>query len=165
MVRHQLAAEPHDDAAPDPDTEPAPDLLLSPLPEVLDRLDAVPDGLSEAESARRLARTGANELTAVRGASFVSDLVRQLVHPLALLLWMAAGLALATQGAALGIAILTVIALNAAFALIQERHAEHAVAALADYLPPHAVVVREGRARVRRGADHRPGGSGPRGGG
>jgi hypothetical protein len=76
MVRHQLAAEPHDDAAPDPDTEPAPDLLLSPLPEVLDRLDAVPDGLSEAESARRLARTGANELTAVRGASFVSDLVR-----------------------------------------------------------------------------------------
>ena len=53
-------------------------------------------------------------------------------------------LAFATQGPVLGIAILTVIALNASFALIQERHAEHAVAALSAYLPTHATVVRDG---------------------
>lgn len=144
MVRPEVVAAPPGDPAPGA-PEPARDLLLVPLAEVLDDLGAGPDGLPAAESVRRLARSGPNELTAVRGPSFVSDLVRQLVHPLALLLWVAAGLALATQGAALGIAILAVIALNAAFALVQERHAEHAVAALARYLPPHAVVLREGQ--------------------
>ncbi len=147
MVRPELAGAPSPRAGPGT-PEPLTDLLLQPLADVVDRLGAGPDGLSAEESVRRLAQVGPNELAAVRGPSFVSDLVRQLVHPLALLLWVAAGLALATQGVALGIAILAVIALNAAFALVQERHAEHAVAALAQYLPPHAVVLREGRRLV-----------------
>ena len=148
MARDQLVQAPGPDADPVGAPEQTTDRLLHPLPELMVELDARPDGLSAEESARRLARSGPNELTAFRGASFLSDLLRQLVHPLALLLWMAAGLALATQGTALGIAILAVIALNAAFALIQERHAEHAVAALAEYLPPHAVVLREGQRLV-----------------
>ena len=45
----------------------------------------------------------------------------------------------------LAIAILVVIALNAAFAFAQERHAERAVEALQAFLPPHARVVRDGR--------------------
>ena len=118
--------------------------LLEPLPRVLADLGATPDGLTSDEAAARLARCGPNELTAHAGPSFLGALVRQLVHPLALLLWLAAGLALATGAVVLGVAILLVIALNAAFALIQERHAEHAVAALSAYLPPHAVVLRDG---------------------
>lgn len=121
------------------------DLLLQPLSGVLTGLSVTTDGLSEAEAAVRLERYGANELVAHPGPSFLGALVRQLVHPLALLLWLAAGLALATHATVLGVAIVLVIALNAAFALIQERHAEHAVAALSAYLPPHAVVLRDGR--------------------
>ena len=128
---------------------PVPDLLLAPLPDVLAGLRTSADGLTADEAAARLARDGPNELTARPGPSFLSQLVRQLVHPLALLLWLAAGLSLATGAVTLGVAILLVIALNAGFALIQERHAEHAVAALSSYLPQQAVVVREGRqARV-----------------
>ncbi len=125
--------------------EPAPGLLLQPLPTVLSGLETTPAGLSGSAAAARLAQYGPNELVAHPGPSFLTQLVRQLVHPLALLLWLAAALALVTGAVTLGVAILLVIALNAAFALVQERHAEHAVAALSSYLPPHAVVLRDGR--------------------
>ena len=125
-------------------TTETPDLLLQPLSRVLEELGTTPAGLSAAEAERRLAEVGPNQLAAARGPSFAADLLHQLTHPLALLLWVAAALALATQGPTLGVAILTVIGLNAAFALAQERHAEHAVAALTAYLPPHAVVLRDG---------------------
>ena len=78
----------------------------------------------------------------------LSVLVRQLTHPLALLLWLAAVLALTTQSITLGVAIVAVIALNACFALIQERHAQHAVAALSRYLPRRVSVVRDGSETV-----------------
>ena len=83
-----------------------------------------------------------------RPEGLLLPLVRQLTHPLALLLWLAAVLAFTTQGPTLGIAIVAVIALNAAFAMVQERHAQHAVAALSRYLPQHAVVVRDGKSTV-----------------
>ncbi len=45
----------------------------------------------------------------------------------------------------LGVAIVAVVLLNAGFALLQERQAERAVEALADYLPAHSRVLRDGR--------------------
>ena len=136
----------------------APELLLSPLPDVLARLEADPGRAVGRRVEARLARSGPNELTAARGPSF-------LVRPRPPAGAPAGPAALGGRRrwrwrrrvAALGVAILAVIALNAAFALVQERHAEHAVAALAKYLPPHAVVLRDGHAGVRRGADDRPG--------
>ncbi|WP_395695132.1 cation-translocating P-type ATPase [Nocardioides sp.] len=127
---------------------PGPDLLLRRLPDVLDGLRTGPEGLTTQEASVRLADAGPNELVARRGPSFLSQLVHQLVHPLALLLWLAAALSLATGAVTLGVAIVLVIALNAAFALVQERHAEHAVAALSSYLPLQGLVVRDGQ-RVR----------------
>ncbi len=120
------------------------DPLLDPLPDLLARLETDGGGLTPEEAARRLAEVGPNLLSATAGPSLLSALLRQLVHPLALLLWAAAALALTTQGLTLGVAILAVIGLNAAFALAQERHAEHAVAALSAYLPHQALVVRGG---------------------
>ena len=120
------------------------DPLLDPLPELLARLRTDGQGLAPEEAARRLDEVGPNLLSVSARTSVLSALVRQLVHPLALLLWLAAALALTTQGLTLGIAILAVIGLNAVFALAQERHAEHAVAALSAYLPQRAVVVRGG---------------------
>lgn len=121
------------------------EVLLAPVAEVLRDLASDGTGLSEAEAARRLAESGPNELTVRTSSGLLPAIVRQLVHPLALLLWLAALLAAATQGPTLAIAIVLVIALNAVFALVQERHAEHAVAALAAYLPPRATVLRDGR--------------------
>jgi calcium-translocating P-type ATPase len=70
------------------------------------------------------------------------------VHPLALLLWLAAGLAAGSGTTALAIAIVIVILINAFFAFLQERHAERAVEALAAYLPVKVRVVREATPRL-----------------
>jgi calcium-translocating P-type ATPase len=102
------------------------------------------DGLSPREVDKRLAVYGANALPHHRGASWLTDLTHQFTHPLALLLWAAAGLALAAGTPTLCWAILGVIVVNAAVAFAQERQAARAVEALAGYLPPHARVVRAG---------------------
>jgi calcium-translocating P-type ATPase len=111
--------------------------------ELLGHLHTQVAGLDEREAARRLQQFGPNEITRESGPRWWRSLLDQFTHPLALLLWMAAGLSLATGVLTLAVAIVVVIALNAAFAFAQERQAEHATEALRDLLPP--------RARVRRG--------------
>ncbi|WP_406080047.1 cation-transporting P-type ATPase [Streptomyces zaomyceticus] len=128
-----------------------------PLPRLRRELATGPDGLSAREAARRLAVHGPNEVRRRVRSSFVRELVGQLVHPLALLLWAAAALAFVADLAVLGWAILAVIAVNAAFALLQERQAERAVETLARYLPEHALAVRDGQPRVVEARDLVPG--------
>ena len=65
-----------------------------------------------------------------RGPGPIVEIVRQLAHPLALLLWAAAVLALVAGTTALAVAIVAVVVLNALVAFLQERHAERAVEAL-----------------------------------
>ncbi len=77
-----------------------------------------------------------------------ASLLRQITHPLAFLLWVAAGLAFVAGLPVLGVAIVAVIALDALFAFAQERHAESAVEALQRYMPPQATVLRDGRPRL-----------------
>jgi len=101
-------------------------------------------GLSDRDAARRLLVFGPNELVRRRGRGWLRDLVAQLVHPLALLLWLAAGLAALSGTTPLAIAIVIVILINALFAFLQERHAEQAVEALSAYLPVTVHVVRDG---------------------
>ncbi|WP_205759898.1 HAD-IC family P-type ATPase [Arthrobacter sp. PAMC25564] len=100
--------------------------------------------MSEREAARRLVVYGPNEITRRGGLQWPRQIVRQLVHPLALLLWLAALLSYFSGSAALAGAIVAVILLNAGFAFLQERHAERAVEALSAYLPPQARVLRDG---------------------
>ncbi len=106
-----------------------------------------PRGLSDREAARRLATYGPNELTRAARRSSWLYLVDQLVHPLALLLWVAAGLSLAIRTPVLAAAIVLVILLNAVFAFVQERQGEQAVEALSRYLPQQAVARRDGHRR------------------
>ncbi|WP_051301450.1 cation-translocating P-type ATPase [Actinomadura rifamycini] len=116
-----------------------------------------PRGLSEREAARRQTVYGPNRVPEARTSSLARSAVRQLAHPLALLLWAAAVLAFVAGLPVLGWAILTVIVVNAAFALLQEHRAERAVEALAAYLPPHAAVVRDGRRRSVEATELVPG--------
>ena len=123
------------------DAEQAVDLLLRDL-------RSSREGLSTREAQRRLAQYGPNELRHRGGWRWPGELARQLTHPLALLLWLAAGLSLAVGSQTVAIAVLLVIVLNAAFAFIQELQAGRAVEALARYMPQHATVLRDGAPQV-----------------
>ena len=116
-----------------------------PIEQLLEDLGTSLDGLSSAQARQRLAEYGPNELRRLGGTRWWRDLVRQLIHPLALVLWVAAGLAWFADTPVLAAAIVAVILINAVFAFVQERHAEHAVEALNRYLPQQASVLRDRR--------------------
>ena len=114
-----------------------------PVGRLLRDLRASRDGLSTREAQRRLIAYGPNELQRRAGHRLSRELARQFTHPLALLLWAAAGLAWLAGIVAVAIAIVVVIVLNAVFAFFQEVQAERAVEALQEYLPAHAKVLRD----------------------
>ncbi len=122
--------------------------LHEPADLLLRHLRTTPKGLSSREAERRLLTEGSNQLVRPSGRRWPREVTRQLTHPLALLLWVAALLALVAGTAVLAAAIVGVVLLNAAFAFLQERQAERAVEALESYLPPHASVLRDGRRTV-----------------
>jgi sodium/potassium-transporting ATPase subunit alpha len=120
--------------------------------DVLKRLDTAGSGLTTDEARRRLAQFGPNVLTGPDRYSLLRGLLCQFTHFLALLLWIAAGLAFAAdfmrpgEGmATLGWAIIGVIVINAVFAFLQEYKAERAVQALHRLLPDKAWVTRGGQ--------------------
>jgi calcium-translocating P-type ATPase len=119
-----------------------------PVSRLLRDLRSRPEGLSSREAERRLVAHGPNELRRRGGRRWPRQLAKQFVHPLALLLWLAAALAFVAGTPALGIAIVAVIVLNALFAFFQERQAEQAVEALGRYLPQQAAVRRDGARRL-----------------
>lgn len=97
--------------------------------------DLVWPGLTTVQAVRTHELFGPNDLPDRERTSWLGVLVAQLIHPLALLLWAAALLALLTDELTLTVAIIVVLAINAAFAFVQERQAEHAVEAIKDALP------------------------------
>ena len=114
-------------------------------------------GLAQREAQRRLITAGPNELRRRGGRTWPRELAKQFTHPLALLLWAAAGLAWAVGIEPVAIAIVVVIVINALFAFVQERHAEQAVEALAAFLPSRAKVVRDGLVREINASELVPG--------
>jgi hypothetical protein len=63
-------------------------------------------GLSSSEVRRRLLQVGENVLVRRGGRRWPRELLRQLTHPLALLLWMASALSFAVGNEAVAIAVL-----------------------------------------------------------
>ena len=114
-------------------------------------------GLPGREAARRLVAYGPNELRRRGGRHVWRELGGQFTHPLALLLWAAAGLSWLAGIVAVAVAILIVIVLNAVFAFVQELQAERAVEALQAYLPARAVVLRDGEPATIEAAQIVPG--------
>jgi calcium-translocating P-type ATPase len=121
--------------------------LHEPLPAFLRRLRTSTSGLADREAARRLVTHGRNELPKIARESWVRAISAQLVHPLALVLWAAAGLSVVAGTPALSAAIVLVIVINAVFSFTQERQAQRAVAALGEFMPATAAVIRDGRQR------------------
>jgi P-type Ca2+ transporter type 2C len=106
------------------------------------------EGLSLEEATARLAAAGRNELPEQHGPSLPRQLLDQMVHFFALMLWVAAVLAFIGELPQLGIAIIVVISVNGVFSFAQEYRAERAVRALSALLPETAVVRRAGRKRT-----------------
>jgi magnesium-transporting ATPase (P-type) len=105
-------------------------------------------GLTTEQAGRRLAEDGPNRLPAVRGPSALRALLAQMTHLLAMLLWVAAGLALLAGLPPLALAITVVVVLNGAFAFAQEYRADRAAERLRSLLPATSRVRRDGRLTV-----------------
>ncbi len=148
----------HQQAANDPaaETPPAVDPTES-INRLLRDLRSRRDGLSGREAARRLVIYGPNRIETHHPAQWPRELLRQVTHPLALLLWLGAVLAVVAGFLAIAVAIVVVIAVNAAFAFAQERQAERAVESLQEFLPAQAKVLRDGNVFVVNAAELVPG--------
>ena len=129
-------------------TAAIPEPALEPIGEVLGDLQTQPVGLTSREAERRLTQYGRNEVTRRQGPGRVAELARQFAHPLALLLWAAAALAMLAGNPTLAGAIVAVIVLNALLAFLQEVQAERATEALSELLPPQVRVRRDDSPRL-----------------
>ena len=116
-----------------------------PLPEVEAALQSRPEGLSSAEAAARLERFGPNRLPPLKRRPLLLRFTDQLVHFMALLLWVAGTLAFVARAPQLGWAIWAVILINGMFSFWQDFKAERTLQALAGNLPPMVRVWRDGR--------------------
>ncbi|MDA8431127.1 MAG: cation-transporting P-type ATPase [Geobacteraceae bacterium] len=119
--------------------------------EVFSTLLSTPQGITAEEATRRAAEYGLNEIKEVHGRPMIVRLAAQFTHFLALLLWFAAALCFLSEYLhpgegllRLGIAILTVIFINAIFTFIQEYRTEKAIEELRKMLPFRVVVIRSG---------------------
>ena len=106
-------------------------------------LDSSPDGLTAAEAARRLARSGRNEVSS-ESRSFWSIAVEQMRSGINILLAIAGILTIVTGDLVDGAIILTLSALNVGLTIFQEFRAELALDALRAMLPLNARVRRGG---------------------
>lgn len=112
--------------------------------DIFTELDVGPDGLSSSEAAFRLQHTGPNAIREARGPRASRQLLAQMVHLFALMLWAAAALAFIGGMPQLGWAIIAVVIINGVFSFAQEHRAERATQALSRLLPEMAWVLRDG---------------------
>ncbi|MEY3464392.1 MAG: hypothetical protein RLZZ468_2170 [Cyanobacteriota bacterium] len=114
-------------------------------------------GLSSAEARQRLEQCGPNRLPASRHRPLILRLADQLLHVMALLLWVAGGLAFVAGTPQLGWAIWAVVLINGLFSFWQEYQAERTLAALRLALPRQVRVWRDGQLVERDAAELVPG--------
>jgi sodium/potassium-transporting ATPase subunit alpha len=121
-------------------------------------------GLAEEEAVRRLQEFGYNEISEIKKTHLMVRFIGQFTHFLAILLWIAAFLSFLSEylhpGEGmlhLGLAIVAVIIINAAFTFMQEYRAEKALEALKKLLPFQVKVLREDKEKDILGREVVPG--------
>ncbi|WP_336885040.1 cation-translocating P-type ATPase [Methylomicrobium sp. RS1] len=124
------------------------------LPALLVELAVDPvRGLASEEAGRRLRRDGRNELRNIRTVSPLTIFFRQFASLVIWVLIGAVGVSIYLGEKAEGIAIISIVALNAVIGFFQEFRAEKAAASLARLAAPKAKIVRNGRAQVCAAAE------------
>lgn len=115
--------------------------------ETLDALHTTRDGLSAAETKKRLDEYGHNELEEAQKRSLLAKFLDQFKDLMIIILLVAAALSVITEGTeglTDALIILAVVVLNAAFGVYQEGQAEAAIEALKDMSSQVARVSRDG---------------------
>ncbi|MFZ9228367.1 MAG: cation-translocating P-type ATPase [Prochlorococcaceae cyanobacterium] len=115
--------------------------------QVLQALETTERGLSQSEAQRRLQRCGPNRLPPAPARPLLRRLGDQLLHLMALLLWVAGALALLAGTPELAVAIWAVVLINGIFSFWQEYQAERTMAALLKALPQQVTLWRGGQLR------------------
>ncbi|MCS6907351.1 MAG: cation-transporting P-type ATPase [Anaerolineales bacterium] len=113
--------------------------------EVYSALETSPQGLTAEQVAERLSLYGRNVIQEPTPPPWWSKFLVHIVHPMAILLWVAGILALIVGEISLALVIWSVILVNAAFSFWREYRATVAVAGLKEILPSYSRVLREGR--------------------
>jgi Ca2+-transporting ATPase len=117
--------------------------------EVLARLATYSEeGLSSEEAQRRFEKYGPNELEAAPPTSFWKMLGEQFNNFVVILLIVAALISALLGEFVEAIAIISIVVLNAALGVVQERRAEQELAALRKLASPDAEVVRDGSRQI-----------------
>ncbi len=88
------------------------------LSDVFAELGSGPEGLSSGEAEVRLRRIGPNAIPGSRGPSRARQLLEQMIHLFALMLWVAAILACVGGMPQLGWAIIAVVIINGVFSFV-----------------------------------------------
>jgi len=115
-----------------------------PVDEVLQNLQASPQGLTRDEARRRLEQDGANRLKASRRSTSLSLFLAQFKSPIILILIAAAILSFSLHDPADALIILAIIFLSGLLGFWQERGANRAVEKLLAMVLVKATVFREG---------------------
>ncbi len=103
-----------------------------------------PGGLSGAEARERLERCGLNAIRTIRGRSLPARFLANFAHVMAVLLWIAGGVALVARMPQLAVSIWLVNVINGLFSFWQEFKAEKATEAMRRLLPTYARLMRDG---------------------
>lgn len=125
--------------------------------EVFSLLTTWPAGLTNEEVEERRLLYGKNELPQPIRRSLWRQLLQELSHFMALLLWVAGLLAFLVDMPELGWATWAVVIINATFSFWQEYRADQALSALGKLLPRKAKLYRSGRLAIVQVEDIVPG--------
>lgn len=112
--------------------------------EAFSRLNANPKGLTGAESSKRLAEVGSNEIQAAKRISAWKILLEQFKNILILILLGATAISLFLGHGIESIVIAVIVLFAVLLGFIQEYRAEHAIEALRQMAAPTATVLRDG---------------------
>ena len=112
--------------------------------DVLKALETSDTGLSGAEAEARLSLYGENILSKQTKEPFWEKLLREFIHPPALVLLIVGFAALLPRDLVLALIIWSIIFVNTGFSFWREYRAEQAIEKLREILPSFAHVVRDG---------------------
>ncbi len=128
-------------------TEGAAAIAAMPASAVYGALASRPAGLSGDEVRERLERCGLNAIRTIRGRSLPARFLANFAHLMAVLLWIAGGVALVARMPQLAVSIWLVNVINGLFSFWQEFKAEKATEAMRRLLPTYARLMRDGAAQ------------------
>src|SRR5512135_1452796 len=118
-----------------------------PVEEASRELGGTLTGLTQADAAQRLLKSGPNEIAIQKPVGWPRRLSRMVLNPLVLLLAVLAGVALATGDVRAASVVSLMIVLGVTLRFVQESRADAAAAALRAMIRVTASVVRGGEAR------------------